>query len=210
MGGEEAGEVASALAIAHLSTAAEMLFADESVALAPEQINDWVQTTVNDINAAVVAEAARHGNQMGSTLVFALVEDGIAHLGNVGDSRIYRWRGGAGLERLVRDHSLVQSLIDAGALTDEERYSHPARSLVLRSLGDAKTGVSDENAPLPLQPGDWLLVCSDGLWEMVRDEAIGMIVAGAPNAQVACDRLVDLANANGGEDNISVAIARYL
>lgn len=210
MGGEEAGEVASALAIEKLTQSASALFVASRDEPSREEIASWVQLAVADINAAVVAAAAEHGNQMGSTLVFALVVRDTAYLGNVGDSRIYRWRAGGELERLVKDHSLVQSLIDAGALTDEERYVHPARSLVLRSLGDAKTGVSDENAPLALQPGDWLLVCSDGLWEMMRDDAMRDMLAGAPNAQVACDRLVDLANANGGEDNISVAIARYL
>jgi serine/threonine protein phosphatase PrpC len=215
MGGVDAGEVASALAIEMLSVSAKALFSDESQP-SRDTIGAWVQSTVREINAAVVAEGAKNGTQMGSTLAFALIVDGLAHFGNVGDSRIYRWHptstegSGDGLHRLVRDHSLVQSLVDAGVLTDEERYSHPERSLVLRSLGDPKTGVSDENKPLPLQPGDWLLICSDGLWEMVRDDAIRDVLVRAPNAQVACDRLVDLANANGGEDNISVAIGRYL
>jgi serine/threonine protein phosphatase PrpC len=211
MGGVDAGEVASALTIDLLTAATEALFADDGAAPAAPQVGAWIQATVRDINAAVVAEGTRNGTQMGSTLAFALIVDGTAYLGNVGDCRVYRWHarpGADGMVRLVRDHSLVQSLVDAGVLTDEERYSHPERSLVLRSLGDPRTGVSDDNAPLPLQPGDWLLICSDGLWEMVRDDAIRDVRA--PNAQVACDRLVDLANANGGEDNISVAIGRYM
>lgn len=211
MGGIEAGEVASALAIQALTDAARALFNADKIPT-PPQLCDWVQQTVKDINALVVAEGTRRGNQMGTTLAFALVVNGWAYLGNVGDSRIYLWRPqqhDASLVRLVKDHSLVQSLVDAGMLRDEDRYAHPERSLILRSLGDPKTGTSDVNDPVQLQPGDWLLVCSDGLWEMVRDDAMRDVLIFSANAQVACDRLVDLANANGGEDNIAVAIGRF-
>ncbi len=211
MGGVEAGEVASDLAIRTLVDAAQQLFASGKK-LSPAQINSWVLHTVKDINDLIVAEGNRRGNQMGSTLAFALVVDEKAYLGNVGDSRIYLWRSeeDGPLIRLTKDHSLVQSLVDAGMLRDEDRYSHPERSLIYRSLGDPKTGVSDSHEPVPLRSGDWLLVCSDGLWEMVRDEAMRDVLIFSANAQIACDRLVDLANANGGEDNIAVAISRFL
>ncbi|MCS7055306.1 MAG: protein phosphatase 2C domain-containing protein [Thermoflexales bacterium] len=211
MGGVEAGEVASELAIRALTEAAQQLFASGKK-LSPAEINAWVQRTVKDINNLIVAEGERRGNQMGATLAFALVVDGKAYLGNVGDSRIYLWRSSedSPLIRLSKDHSLVQSLVDAGLLRDEDRYTHPERSLIYRSLGDPKTGISDAHEPVPLQPGDWLMVCSDGLWEMVRDEAMRDVLIFSSNAQIACDRLVDLANANGGEDNIAVAIGKFL
>lgn len=215
MGGIAAGEVASALAIQSLAEATRAFFASSPFPSAT-QITAWIHLAVKDINAQVVAEGAKRGNQMGSTLAFALVVDGWAYLGHVGDSRIYHWQGqGRGtnsptLTRLVKDHSLVQSLVDAGVLRDEDRYTHPERNLVLRSLGDPKTGISDANEPVRLQPGDWLLVCSDGLWEMARDDAIRDVLTFAPNVQIACDRLIDLANRNGGEDNIGVALARFL
>lgn len=211
MGGVEAGEVASELAIRTLIEAAQRLFASGKKH-SPAEINAWVLHTVKDINDLIVAEGSRRGNQMGSTLAFALVVDDKAYLGNVGDSRIYLWRSqeDGPLVRLSKDHSLVQSLVDAGVLRDEDRYAHPERSLIYRSLGDPKTGVSDAYEPVHLQPGDWLMVCSDGLWEMVRDEAMRDVLIFSSNAQIACDRLVDLANANGGEDNIAVAIGRFL
>ncbi|PJF48614.1 MAG: serine/threonine-protein phosphatase [Chloroflexi bacterium] len=211
MGGVEAGEVASEIAIRTLVEAAQQFFASGKTHSSAE-INAWVLHTVKDINDRIVAEGSRRGNQMGSTLAFALVVDDKAYLGNVGDSRIYLWRSqeDGPLVRLSKDHSLVQSLVDAGILRDEDRYTHPERSLIYRSLGDPKTGVSDAHEPVPLQPGDWLIVCSDGLWEMVRDEAMRDVLTFSSNAQIACDRLVDLANANGGEDNIAVAIGRFL
>ena len=213
IGGLGAGEVASALAIARLTTETEAFVKNGLGHLNPSSINAWIQNSVHTINAVVVAEAAKRAQEMGSTLAFTLILDGVAYLGNVGDSRIYLWRSTEAhhsLTQLVKDHSLVQALVDAGVLTDDQRYSHPKRNIVLRSLGDPRMGFTDEHTPVPLQPGDRLLICSDGLWEMVRDEVIGDVLAHAPNAQVACDRLMDLANANGGEDNISVVIGAVL
>jgi protein phosphatase len=99
-------------------------------------------------------------------------------------------------------------LVDEGAINDRDRYEHPRRNIITRSLGDPKTGISDANPSIELVSGDWLLLCSDGLWEMVRDEAIVHVISTAKNAQNACDALVALANTNGGEDNITVVIAR--
>jgi len=211
MGGIEAGEVASDLTIHMLTKSVNDLLADASSPSA-EVIAQWLPRTVQAINEAVIAEGSKLGNQMGSTLAFALVVNGYAYLGNVGDSRIYLWRSQEAdrpLIRLTRDHSLVQSLVDAGLLRDEDRYTHPERSLIYRSIGDPKAGMSDALAPIAIRAGDWLMVCSDGLWEMARDDAMRDLLIAAPNAQVACDQLVDLANANGGEDNIAVAIARF-
>jgi len=206
MGGIQAGEVASALAIQRLMAEAQSFTNDNPE---PSSAGEWLQATVSKINADVMAEAGKRGHDIGTTLACAVVIEGVANIANVGDSRIYLWRAGA-LSRLTKDHSLVQALVDAGVLQDDERYRHPQRNIVVRSLGEPRMGFSDEHAPVLLLRGDWLLLCSDGLWEMVRDDAISEVLARAPNAQVACDRLVDLANANGGEDNISVVIGRVV
>ena len=220
MGGLQAGEIASARAISELTQAAQahithdfdQVQGQDPLAVTAS-MNCWIQTSVQAINTAIVVEAAKRKQDIGSTLAFALIVDGSAYFGSVGDSRIYLWRPSQmphPLTRLVKDHSLVQALVDAGVVTDDQRYSHPERNVILRSLGDVRMGFSDEHAPVQLQPGDRLVVCSDGLWEMVRDEVIAALLAQAPNAQVACDRLVDLANANGGEDNVSVVIGAVL
>lgn len=204
MGGEEAGEVASSMAVRRLVDQASKQFSTQ-----PVLSSAWVKSLVADVNSVVSAEAAKRGHVMGTTLVMAAVQNGIAYLANVGDSRIYRWRTGTNeLLRLVKDHSLVQLLVDEGIIDDEDRYSHPRRNYVTRSLGDPNTGTSDDNPALTLQSGDWLMLCSDGLWEMVRDDAILDVLRRAKSAQAACDALVELANANGGEDNITVVIAR--
>lgn len=208
MGGEEAGEVASRLAIRSLIGSAV-----ETVAAGMPNAAEWVQQATRRANDLVVSEARKRGNQMGATLVFALVRDRSAYLGNVGDARIYRWnprRDDGQIVRLVKDHSLVQQLVDAGRIKDEERYSHPERNMVVRSIGDTRTGRSDDNPPVAIQAGDWLVLCSDGLWEMVRDSTLRDILAQSSTAQLACDRLVAEANRNGGEDNITVVIGRFL
>jgi protein phosphatase len=204
MGGEEAGEVASSMAIHQLVDHAQRLF---SARRGPS--TSWLRNVVSELNQSVTSEAARRGHAMGTTLVAAVVYEGAAYLMNVGDSRIYRFRAETGkLDRISKDHSLVQMLVDEGIIADHDRYDHPRRSLVTRSLGDAATGVSDDNPSLPLQKGDWLLLCSDGLWEMVRDDAILDVLAGSSRAQTACDTLISVANMNGGEDNITAVIVR--
>jgi PPM family protein phosphatase len=206
MGGEEAGEVASSLAIQHLIDRTRRLFSTQA---SPDE--NWVHETVAAINEAVSGEASRRGHMMGTTLVFSVIHNSRAYLANVGDSRIYFWRPGmTELSRLVKDHSLVQMLVDEGIIADDDRYVHPRRNYITRSLGDPNTGVSDENPAVALEPGDWLLLCSDGLWEMVRDDAIFSVVSSAGDAQSACEALVALANLNGGEDNISVVAARVI
>lgn len=206
MGGEEAGEVASHIAIEHLRRETRILF---DAGVTPDE--GHIPDIVARVNDAVAEEAQRRGHTMGTTLVFALVHDGRAFLANVGDSRIYLWRAGNNsLTRLVKDHSLVQDFVDRGYITDLERYTHPRRNLITRSLGDSNTGVSDDNPVLELQHGDWLLLCSDGLWEKVFDDAMLDVLRSSPNAQAACNALIAVANDNGGEDNITAAALRML
>jgi serine/threonine protein phosphatase PrpC len=204
MGGEEAGEVASSITIqALMHTAAARVASGRTPELG------WLQDTVAMLNRRVVDEARDRGHAMGTTLVAALVRDNVAHLVSVGDSRIYRWRpADQTLTRLTRDHSLVQALVDEGVIDDADRYMHPRRNYITRSLGDPGTGYSDELAPVVLEHGDWLLLCSDGLWEMIRDEDMIRVLALNADAQKTSDMLVALANMNGGEDNITVVIAR--
>jgi len=208
MGGEAAGEVASLLTLQMLIQSAAMLVTDHNLV----KPREWIQSTVRTINEQIVTAARKRDNQMGATLVFALISEGVVYLGNVGDSRIYKWnaRASAGqMVRLVKDHSLVQRLVDQGEISDDERYTHPERNMLQRSLGDPRAGYSDENEPLTAQAGDCILLCSDGLWEMVRDNQIRDILSRTASPQEACDQLIVEANRNGGEDNITAVIARF-
>jgi serine/threonine protein phosphatase PrpC len=143
---------------------------------------------------------------MGTTLTAAFVCDGRLFLAHVGDSRAYRWNGD-GLKQLTTDHSLVASMIATGRAAPEEIYTHPQRNVIYRCIGDRPV-VEVDTAIWPLGTGDRLLLCSDGLWEMVRDEGIQDVLMQEADPQAACDLLVKRANAVGGEDNISVIVVQ--
>jgi len=124
----------------------------------------------------------------------------------VGDSRAYLWNAD-GLRRITRDHSLVQRLVDAGQITPEEVYTHPQRNLIYQSIGD-RPEVQVDTFRRHLAVDDRLVLCSDGLWEMVHDDGLEEVLLSEPDPQRACDRLVQNANLAGGEDNITVIIVQ--
>ena len=170
-------------------------------------LQDRVQQAVQRANEVVVAYARNRPDKAGdtgTTLTMALVKESIAYIANVGDSRTYLWSQGQ-LRPITEDHSLVASLVRIGQIQPDEVYAHPQRNLIYRSLG-SKPVVEVDQFMQPLQPGDQLLLCSDGLWEMVRDPDIAAILRDAPSPAAACDRLIAAANACGGEDNISAVV----
>ncbi len=155
-------------------------------------------------NTALYAANEESQADMGATLVAALLYGESACVANLGDSRGYVYDE-AGLRRITTDHSLVEQLISGGLIQPEERYTHPQRNQIFRSIGnDAEIEV--DMFVQRLAPGMRLLLCSDGLWEMVRDDEIAHILAETPDLQQACDALVAAANANGGEDNITAVL----
>jgi serine/threonine protein phosphatase PrpC len=200
MGGHNAGEVASALAI-------EMLRArgDEGVASAEDLVD-----LVSRINSAIHAEATATTEQrgMGTTLTVVALSGANAtqiHLANVGDSRAYLYRAGV-LRQLSIDHSYVQELVSEGLLTPAEARKHPRRNIVTRALGIDPV-VEVDSWTITIAPGDRLLLCSDGLVDEVDDEGIAAILSGGDEPEVASQRLVDAAKSNGGRDNITVVVA---
>ncbi len=151
------------------------------------------------------AEADGLGS-IGATAVAALVEGRHATLGWAGDSRGYRLRGAA-LERLTRDHSVVQELIDSGGLTEAEAERHPQSHVVTRAVG-AGARAEPSFADVDLAPGDLLLLCSDGLTRCVPEPEIARILAGAPDPDTACRALIEAALAAGAPDNVSAVVVR--
>jgi protein phosphatase len=193
MGGHNAGEVASAAALDALRIAFG----------AGAAIDDAVAAANDIVFEQSVADQRLRG--MGTTLTAgALGIDGTMLLGHVGDSRAYLVRNGS-IERVTTDHSLVEELIQAGELTEEEREQDPRRSQITRALGLAP-GVIVDLESVALRDGDRVLLCSDGLTTMLREDRIGEVLRDEADSDAAARQLVDEANAAGGADNITVLI----
>ena len=196
MGGHNAGEVASLMAVEHLREAASGIIAE----------TDLVQTLVH-ANEVIYAESMtnhlHHG--MGTTLAAMVVlENNTLVVAHVGDSRVYMWNEGA-LSRLSKDHSYVQELVDEGIVSIEEARTHPRRNIVTRALGiDADVEV--EANTFPVTVGAWYVLCSDGLVDEISDADIAKVLERCTSPHEASQALVDAANAAGCRDNNTVIV----
>ncbi len=220
MGGQNAGEVASALTVSTLHEYLMPLLAETppdgqswpdhsgAASIRDLPLHEQVITAISGCNDRINLYGSLHDEAkgLGSTLNLVLMKGSLIVIGNVGDSRTYRVRGGT-IERLTHDHSLVAHLIALGQIPQDEQYTHPQRSYIYRALG-ADTDIQPDIFTERVQSGDALVLCSDGLWEMVRDDDIQRVISEESLAEDAAKRLVDLANANGGEDNISVIVVK--
>ncbi len=207
MGGYDAGEVASGLAVQIVAELArEAIASSEKPGEGDggEQARLWLRHWVSEANHAVHEARQAASSEMGTTLVAALVIGATATIANVGDSRCYHV-GPHGIRRVTVDHSLVERLVSAGQITRAEADGHPQRNVIYRAIGDRAEVEVDLYEQL-LAAGEALLLCSDGLCGMVPDERIYEIWTSAATPQQACDRLVTAANEAGGEDNITVVI----
>ena len=198
MGGHRAGEVASATALAVLR---EYPFGqgDPSAELAAA-----VQEAHSRIRTLAAQDPAMSG--MGTTLTVALVTGGRVHVAHVGDSRLYLWRAGQ-LVQVTADHSVAAELLRAGQIDELAARFHPHRHILTRAVGvrgELEVDVTD----LPLEPGDGLLLCTDGLTALVDEADMVRVLARQPTPQAAADALVELALARGGIDNVTVVVAR--
>lgn len=197
MGGHLAGEVASETAIEAIRAAA----AGDDAPTA-----DRLREYVGEANSAVWAKAQDDPDLrgMGTTCTLLSLDGTQVHLAHVGDSRAYIFRKGE-LAQLTEDHTLVERMVQEGRLKPEEAQHHPQRSIITRALGvDASVEVDVQTQAV--RPGDRLLLCSDGLSSMIEEGAIGETLGSDLDPQAVADRLVDLANEAGGEDNITVVV----
>jgi serine/threonine protein phosphatase PrpC len=167
---------------------------------------DHLRQATAAANDAVFLARRKRDNDMGTTLTTVWIEDTELFLAHVGDCRAYRWNAD-GLSQLTADHSLVASMIASGQAEPDEIYSHPHRSVIYRCIGDQPV-VDVDTGRLSLAAGDRIILCSDGLWEMIRNEGIEEVMMREADPQAACDLLVNHANLAGGEDNISVIVVQ--
>jgi len=204
MGGHHDGEKASALTVETL--AAEML--DKIYVPMLREYEDSDRPTIIEalVSASEKANLAviKQVPDGGTTLTSVAVVGNLAYLAHVGDSRAYLINNGE-MEQLTRDHSLVQRLIELNQLTPEEADSHPQKNVLYRAIGQSEN-LEVERLIRPLPPGAQMLLCSDGLWGLIDDTTMKNIVLESHTPQDACDKLVALANTNGGTDNITVII----
>jgi PPM family protein phosphatase len=212
MGGMAAGEKASQLAI---RTGVELVLnsprwatkIDEEEA---RQLIARMRDYFRKVDTAVIgqARADRGLRGMGTTLTLAYSVGIDVFIVHVGDSRAYIYRKGR-LEQLTRDHTVAQDLADVGAIKPEEVHRHATRHVLTNFVGGPSHGVDPEIATLQVQDGDFLLLCSDGLTEMVEDAEIETILEDAGTSAAAAKALIARALANGGRDNVTVILARY-
>lgn len=213
VGGADAGEIASRLALQALThewIARIVLPEWNGNGPGDQELRAEILAGLAETNTLLQKYQSEHNLQFGTTLTAAIVLNDRAYVVNLGDSRTYLFRRGT-LTPITRDHSYVAMLIANGLLAPEEAYTHPQRNLILRSLGDVTCDPDifpEESGALALEAGDQLLLCSDGLWEMVRDADIQHVLENAIDPQTACAALVNLANSAGGADNISVILVR--
>lgn len=172
--------------------------------LAEDALVDVFKGSIEEANNSICQLNQREKTDMGSTVTGFMIVSDHAYIINVGDSRTYMLRDGT-LYQLTNDHSLVAQLLAGGLIEPDDVYTHPQRSQIFRSLGD-KLNVQVDDFKQQVHPGDILLSCSDGLWEMVRNPQITDILSNAPDPQSACAQLIEAANANGGEDNVSAVV----
>lgn len=206
IGGHKAGEVASQLVIDSIREQIEPLLKKNK---SRSVLKNKLLQAVKYANKVVYEQGNNNPQEvgdMGSTLTCALVKGKFAIIANVGDSRTYRLRDGY-LHQITQDHSLVGEMVRKGLVQPEEVFHHPHRSVITRALGN-ESEVEIDIVIEKLESGDRLLLCSDGLWEMTRgDDVITEILQSSSELETVVKSLIDKANENGGQDNISVIVA---
>lgn len=207
MGGYNAGEIASGMATAFIKSELARWLSEAGPQANIAQVRRAIEICVENANQAIFnsANSNPHFSGMGTTLVVGVFLENRLLLGHIGDSRCYRWRANQ-LTQITKDHSLLQEQLDAGLLTPAQAAVSPNRNLVTRALG-VEFQVPLELHEHEVEAGDLYLMCSDGLSDMVEDPGIQKVMQSEQSMPQLAHALIELANANGGRDNITVLLA---
>lgn len=202
MGGYKGGEIASKLAVD--STKNYIMNNFEAIKKEKENILDLIRNAIEYANMVVYEKSKEieEYSGMGTTIDICIIYTGRVYIGHVGDSRVYRLRKDF-FRKLTTDHSYVEQLLKEGNITKEEAYNHPKKNMLTKALG-CTAFVEPDVMVKGFQKDDILLMCSDGLTNMIRENEIYEIIKNNPES--ACDKLINKANENGGLDNITAVI----
>lgn len=207
MGGMNAGEVASAIAIDTITS----IFSLEDyskITVSDKKIGAFLKDAIVEADSRIKAKVKEDESTagMGTTIVIAWVLEGRVHVAWCGDSRGYIFNAGSGLVRITKDHSYVQELVDAGKLDAELAFDHPNSNIITRSLGDSPVKAQPDYISRTLSDGDYILLCSDGLCGLCRDEEILQVMAASEDIESCKNALIKAALEAGGYDNVTVAL----
>ncbi|MGP4078115.1 Stp1/IreP family PP2C-type Ser/Thr phosphatase [Halobacillus sp. K22] len=205
MGGHRAGDVASQKAASHLHSK----WQEAEELRTPEESQSWLKYAIQAVNNEIISYANQnedcHG--MGTTVVAAICTEDFITIAHIGDSRCY-YANAYGFKQLTEDHSLVNELVRSGQITEEQAEHHPRKNVLLKALG-TEYDIKVDTRTLEFEPGDRLLLCTDGLTNKVSDEELSALASFEGEWAGFCQELVDLANDRGGEDNITLAVVHY-
>jgi protein phosphatase len=205
MGGQVAGKEASETAVEMVKA----LFAAKAKTGKPlKDIKRFLVDAARNANKAVFKKGEAQAANMGTTLTMAFIADHNAFIGHVGDSRAYHIRARE-IRQVTEDHSLAEDMVKKGKATREEVKTSPMRSMLTRSIGTKGEVAVDEPIGIELEEGDCLVLCTDGLTNLVEDQEILSAVHNTADLQKACNKLVDMARQRGGHDNITIVAAEF-
>lgn len=202
MGGHKAGDYASKCAVETIIEMCSKSKDDRSVKV--------ITTAISEANSRIRRKAMEDENMigMGTTLVLATIEEETLTVANVGDSRLYIISKDEGINQITRDHSLVEEMVRMGGIDRVSARNHPDKNIITRAIG-AQSNVNIDFFEVGLKDEDIILLCSDGLSNMIEDDEINRIVREKEDLGLIADTLIDTANENGGSDNISVVLVKY-
>lgn len=205
MGGHNAGEIASAMAVEEISTFVNQNFTPQ---VKPDKVKDLLVAAINSANRKVYETSNEEDRcrGMGTTVTACFLLAGNAVIAHAGDSRAYIIRGGT-IHKITSDHSLVSELLEKGQITPEQARNHPQKNVITRAVG-TDSSIEIDVFEFTVQPEDIILLCTDGLTNMLYDQELLKIISSAVSMQEAAVNLVDAANGQGGLDNITAVLLK--
>lgn len=206
MGGHNAGEIASSMAVDIIE---KVFTVNKDKLISEESIKQTIEEAIVTANEKIYLQSKKIPDYagMGTTITLAYIFENKIYIGHVGDSRAYFITKDE-IKQITDDHSLVNELIKNGSITPEEAINHPQKNLITRAVGTS-SDIQLDFYVLDYKPNDILIICSDGLTNMLNDDDIMKLIKSEDDIDIACNNLISIANENGGRDNITVIVIKF-